>query len=75
MSKITEWIHEEFEQHQKLLQETPEDAHVHVLFLRRLENMQRYIDEHFPNSTHTDEMRLHVHALRSLAGKALEKRL
>ena len=75
MSKITEWIHEEFEQHQKLLQETPEDAHVHVLFLRRLENMQRYIDEHFPRGTHTDEMRLHVHTLRSLAGKALETRL
>ena len=75
MSKIVELIKEEFDRHQKLLAETPEDAHTHVLFMRRLENMQTYITEHFPSNTHSDEMRLHIHSLRSLAGKALEKRL
>ena len=75
MSKITEFIKEEFEEHQQLLAETPENAHTHVLFIRRLENMQLYIGAHFPDNKHTDEMRGHIQSLRSLAGKALEERL
>ncbi len=75
MSKITKFIKDEFEEHQKILAETPEDAHTHVLWLRRLENAQQYLLAHFPDTLKRKQAVQHLHALRQLAGEMLEKRL
>ena len=72
MSKIVEAIKRELEEHQKILQETPEDAHVHVLFVRRLESMQDFIEEHFPMSLTKTKMLGRIHSLRMMVGEALE---
>ena len=38
MSKISDFIRNEYEEHQKILQETDEDAHTHTLWIRRMES-------------------------------------
>ena len=72
MSKVSDWIQKEHEEHQKVLQETDEDAHTHVLFLRQLEYKQRFIKTHFPDSPTRKKMLGLVQELRQLTSKALE---
>ena len=74
MSKITDALRREYDAHHKVLQETDEDAHVHVLWLRRMENAQLYVEEHFPDASTRKVMIGHIQALRRLAGELLESR-
>ena len=72
MSKLSNWIEKEHEEHQKVLQETPEDAHTHTLWIRRMESQQSFLEEHFPESATRKKMFGLIQELRQLAGKALE---
>ena len=70
--KLADTLKEEFEGHHKVLQETEEEAHVHVLWLRRMESAQQYIYEHFPECRKRSAMLGHIHELRKLAQEMLE---
>ena len=72
MSKIVDSLKRQHEEHLKVLQETAEDAHTHVLFLRQIEYKQQFIMEHFPENPTRKKMLGLLHELRELTGKALE---
>ena len=74
MSKISDFIRNEYEEHQKILQETDEDAHAHTLWIRRMESQQAFLKEHFPDNHTTREMIGMIQRMRQLAGKALESK-
>lgn len=74
MGRIADALRKEYEAHHKVLQETDESAHVHVLWLRRMENAQLYVEEHFPDASTRKTMIGHIQSLRRLAGELLESR-
>ena len=75
MSKLSDFIRKEHEEHQKILQETEEEAHVHTLWIRRMESQQQYLTLHFPDNHTTREMKGLIQKLRQLAGKGLEHKV
>ena len=74
MSKLAEFIKHEHDVHLKILQETPEDAHTHSLWVSRMERAQQYLYEHVPDNPTRKKMIGHLHELRQMIGKALERR-
>lgn len=72
MSKIADFIKKDHEIHLKVLQETPEDAHKHSLWVSRMERAQEYLIEHVPDNHTRNKMIGYLHELRQLIGKALE---
>ena len=72
MSRVIEFIKHEHEEHIKVLQETPVDAHVHTLWIRRMESQQSYLQDHVPDNSTRKKMIGLVQELRQLIGKALE---
>ena len=74
MSKVSEFIKREYDEHHRLLQETEEHAHAHTLWIRRCESAQQFLGEHFPHSPTRDKMLSLIQELRQLTGKALESK-
>lgn len=74
MSHIVDYIKREHEEHLKVLQQTEEDAHSFTLLIRRLESLQRFIKEHFPENHHTKKIRGDIEDIRREALKSLEIR-
>ena len=67
--RLTDALKKEFEAHHKVLSETDEDAHIHVLWLRRLEGVQGYVEDHFPDTPKRKEMMGHIQSLRKLGSE------
>lgn len=41
-------LEEEFHGHKKAIEDSPETEHTRILYLRRIESLQLFVDEHFP---------------------------
>lgn len=72
MSHIVDYIKREHEEHLKILQQTDEDAHSYTLLIRRLESLQKFVKDHFPENVHTKKIRGDIEDIRKEALKSLE---
>ena len=71
MSKVLKWIEDRHEEEKNLLLETPEDAHTHTLTVRRCENFEIFIFEHFPDNHQRKLMIEHIQRVGVLTPHAL----
>ena len=69
---LQKYLKNEFEEHMRVLQETPEDAHTHTLWVRRMEGQQQFLESHVPDNASRKKMIGLLQELRGLIGKALE---
>lgn len=71
MSKVVEFLKEQVEDHQRHLEESEEDAHTHVLFIRQSIYREKFVRDHFPDNPTTQEILALIRRERALVDKAL----
>lgn len=66
-------LEEEFHGHKKAIEDSPETEHTRILYLRRIESMRLFVDEHFPDSDKKTKTLTALHELRKQGEAALDE--
>ena len=48
---LIQQLEEEFHGHKKAIEDNPETEHTRILYLRRIESLRLFVDEHFPDTS------------------------
>lgn len=69
---ITSKLKEEYEARHKVLTQTPEESHLEVNFMRRMDYNLSDIYQHFPDNEARRQLLHHLNEARKFAHKCLE---
>ena len=70
---LIQQLEEEFHGHKKAIEDNPESEHTRILFLRRIESMRLFVEEHFPGSYKKNKTLSALHELRKEGEAALDE--
>jgi hypothetical protein len=66
-------LEEEFHGHKKAIEDSPETEHTRILYLRRIESLRLFVDEHFPDSDKKTKTLTALHELRKQGEASLDE--
>ena len=66
-------LEEEFHGYKKAIEDSPETEHTRILYLRRLESLRLFVDDHFPSGDKKTKTLAALHELRKQGEAALDE--
>ena len=70
---LIQQLEEEFHGHKKAIEDSPETEHTRILYLRRIESMRLFVEEHFPESENKTKTLTTLHELRKQGEATLDE--
>ena len=73
MSHLIQTLEEEFHGHKKAIEDNPATEHTRILYLRRIESLRLFVQEHFSDSYKKYETLSALHDLRKKGEATLDE--
>ena len=71
---LIQTLEEEFHGHKKAIEDSPETEHTRILYLRRIESLRLFVDDHFPDGDNKTKTLTALHELRKQGEASLDER-